>query len=214
MLAALLGGCGESTLRPYDGGGRIPAEPGRTLRFGFDEAVATLEGPFFNVFGDWRIREAADAPSAPRVLLQAGQYQTQDYPRLVLRDLQFGDLAARVRCRIDEGRVDATCGLMFRYRDEENYLLAAANAAEQYLRLYEVAGSDRLPVAQLNAFPIERGRWHELGVRAEGATITLLWDGQERLQARDPLFERGALGLWTQVDSTVAFDELEATALR
>jgi len=94
-----------------------------------------------------------DAPSTPNVLAQEDDDGTDyRFPVAVEDSLSFGDASVSVRCKPVRGRVDQACGIVWRYRDENNYYLARANALEDNVRFYYVENGRRHEVRGREAF--------------------------------------------------------------
>lgn len=211
LLFATLVSCTTSTMYTT-GGGTVPAERGRTYRWSFDmDPVGGRPSDFINVLGEWSVAVDGTAPSAPNVFRQTGDYYNADFPRIVVRDLTFTDLTVRVRCRPDSGSTDQACGLMFRFRDSDNYYITRANALEGNVRLYRVVAGDRIEFASATR-PVTAGRWHTLEATARGTALTVRWDGEMVITSTDGTFASGKIGLWTKADSVTSFDDLEAVA--
>jgi hypothetical protein len=61
---------------------------------------------------------------------------------------------------------------------------------------------------------VPKGRWQELGLRAEGDRLTVSLGGKELFSATDLTFaEAGRVGVWTKADSPTHFDELTVRRL-
>lgn len=163
------------------------------------------------MLGDWRVEKDAGAPSAPNVLRQVGSYGVSDFPRVMVKGLDFADLTLSVRCRLESGKADQACGLLFRAKGSDDYCVTRANALEDNVRLYEVVSGQRAQLASAE-LEVTSGVWHTLEVRARGTSLSVRWDGREVISATDSTFERGKIGLWTKADSVTAFDDLEASA--
>src|SRR5215831_3053715 len=212
-MLVLLGGCQSPTPSMFTtGGGDVPAQIGMTYRFAFDEAApgglpANLVAPL----GQWAVAADPAAPSPPNLMRQSGHYGDPDFPRIIVKDLTFGDFTLRVRCRPESGDTDRACGLMFRLRDSDNYYIARANALEDNVNLYHVVHGDRSQFAGKDT-RVTAGAWHTLEVTARGTMFTVGWDGTQLFSASDSTFARGKIGLWTKADSVTAFDDLEAKA--
>jgi hypothetical protein len=113
-----------------------------------------------------------------------------------------------VTCKPVAGKVDQACGLVFRYRDENNYYLTRANALEDNVRLYYVKDGRRTQIAGWNG-KVTSGSWHQLGVEAVGDHFVISWDTKPVLQANDTTFSQaGKVGVWTKADSVTYFDDL------
>lgn len=194
------------------GGQDIPVAAGQTKKWSFDsDAAGTLPADFISVLGDWKVAAEGTAPSSPNVLRQSGSFNNPDFPRVLVKDLTFTDLKLKVRCRPESGSTDEACGILFRAADSNNYYITRANALEGNVRLYRVVNRDRQQFGDAQA-TVTRGQWHTLEVSAKGSTLTVSWDGAPVINATDPTFARGKIGLWTKADSVTAFDDLEATA--
>jgi hypothetical protein len=214
LLVVLLSACGGTKVpvTPTTGGADTPAEAGKTYKWSFDaDTAGPLPADFISVLGDWQVAADASAPSGPNVLRQLQKLDDPNFPRVVLKDLVFQDLTVRVRCKPESGDTDQACGLMFRFQDHDNYYITRANPLEENVRLYHVVNGDRQEMASVD-LKVAAGQWHTLEVTARGDQLTVSWNGQQVISARDGRFPRGKVGLWTKADSITAFDDFEAVA--
>ena len=205
LLPFFVAACGGplTPTRYTDGGAKNPAERGRSYTWNF-EGASSLPDSFFVVLGDWKVESGA--------LKQVGAFRSGDYPRIVVRDLTFGDLKLKVNCRPETGRTDRACGLIFRAQDSENYFLVRANALESNVRFYRIVKGDRQTLASADV-GVATGRWQTLEIEMKGEELMVVWDGKSVLQARNGTFGPGKIGVWTKADSVTSMDDLEATAL-
>jgi hypothetical protein len=159
--------------------------------------------------GRWLIKAEKDAPSGVHVLAQLDTDSTSyRFPIAVAEELSLRDFRLAVRCKPISGKVDQACGVVFRYRDENNYYVVRANALENNVRLYYVRNGDRRQFADWNG-PVSSRMWHALSVNANGDLCEIFWDGKKVVEARDKTFsEPGGIGLWTKADSVTYFDDL------
>ena len=164
--------------------------------------------------GRWLIQAEADAPSPPNVLAQLDADATDyRFPIAVADAPALRDLRVSVRCRTISGRVDQACGLVFRYRDENNYYLTRANALENNIRLYYVKDGKREQIASSSTRVTPRA-WHLLGVEARDDRVRVYWDEREIVDHSDSTFrDAGRVGVWTKADSVTSFDDLDVTPL-
>ena len=164
--------------------------------------------------GSWIVRAAPDAPSAPNVLAQEDDDRTDyRFPVAVEDSATFGDVSLSVRCKAVSGRVDQACGIVWRYRDENNYYLARANALEDNVNFYYVQDGRRREVKGARLKVIS-GAWHELRADMRGDHVDVYFDGAKVIDARDSRFTTpGKVGVWTKADSRTLFDDLTATPL-
>ena len=102
-------------------------EPARLFAFDADQAGNPPGGFTFGRTGNgqpgkWAVRAEGDAPSAPNVLAQLDADDTNyRFPCAVADGVSLADLRLSARCKLISGTVDQACGLVFRYRDENNY---------------------------------------------------------------------------------------------
>lgn len=161
--------------------------------------------------GQWQVA----AEGAQHFLRQGETDRTGSrFPMVVARDFDAADVAARVRFRYVGGKVDRAAGIVLRYRDPGNYLVARANQAEADLRIFRVVNGLRttLPGA-IVAAPTGDEQWHVLEFRCEGALLTATLDGKATARSYDTYFRRGSVGLWTKSDSVSDFDDFSAAPL-
>jgi hypothetical protein len=125
-----------------------PSTPGK-YSFDSDGSEAAPAGFAFGRTGSgkpgqWVVRAVADAPSSPNVLAQVNADSTDyRFPVAVANEPSLRDVRLSVRCKPVSGQVDQACGLVFRYRDQDNYYVTRANALENNVRLYHVVKGDR-----------------------------------------------------------------------
>lgn len=191
----------------------------RTWSFDAEKVDASPAGFSFGrtgsgVQGRWVVRAEKGAPSAGNVLAQLDADDTDDrFPVAVADAPSLRDLRVSVKCKPVSGKVDQACGLVFRYRDENNYYVTRANALENNVRLYYVKDGRRRQFASWSG-KVSSGAWHELRAEARGDHFEIFWDGKRVIDARDKtLADAGKAGLWTKADSVTYFDDLSAASL-
>ena len=164
--------------------------------------------------GRWIVQAATDAPSAGNVLAQIDADATDyRFPVAVADAPSYGDVSVSVRCKPVSGRVDQACGIVWRYRDENNYYLARANPLEGNVRFYYVESGRRREVKGWNG-TVRGGVWHELRADMRGDHVEVYFDGTKVIDARDSRFATpGKVGVWTKADSHTLFDDLTASPL-
>ena len=121
----------------------------------FDEDAVDTTPPEFSFGrtgsgapGRWIVKAAAGAPSGANVLAQLDADDTNfRFPIAVTNSPVLRDVRVSVRCKMISGRVDQACGLVARYRDENNYFVTRANALEDNIRLYTVRDGKRNEIA-------------------------------------------------------------------
>jgi hypothetical protein len=190
-----------------------------TWDFQKDQVGAPPEGFSFGKTGRgrpgrWVVVEDPSAPSGSHVLAQTDT-DTTDYrfPVAVADAPLFKDVRLEVRCKPVSGKGDQACGLVFRYRDENNYYVARANALEDNVRLYHVVNGNRRQFAGWNG-KVAGQTWHALAIEARGDQFHVLFDGNVVIDAKDDTFkDAGKVGVWTKADSVTHFAALSAKPL-
>lgn len=170
----------------------------------------------------WSVEEDPSAPSGKHVLAQRSPDATRSRFPLAIRDKSsLADGTISVRFKALSGKVDQAAGIVWRYRDPENYYVVRANALEENIVLYKVERgkrSDLDPVgsgffAYGKKAPVRSGVWQELGVEVKGDLFRVSLDGAHLFDVRDATFAgAGKVGLWTKADSVTAFDDLSIVA--
>jgi hypothetical protein len=200
-------------------GSPAPSGAARTWAFDADKPDTPPSGFSFGrtgrgKLGRWVVEADADAPSKPNVLAQIDADDTDyRFPVAVADEPSLRDVRLSVKCKPVSGSVDQACGLVFRYRDENNYYLTRANALENNVRLYHVKDGNRKQFEGWNG-TVTRRTWHELRVDARGDHFEVYWDGKKVIDGKDRTFpDAGKVGVWTKADSVTYFDDLRAEPL-
>jgi hypothetical protein len=184
------------------------AAPGETI--GFDtEAAGKLPASWRQgVTGKgaprWEVREDGSAPSRPNVLRQSG---SGTFPWCVLRESSIEDGYVEVRFRALGGKEDQAGGVVWRWKDGDNYYVARANALENNVSLYYTANGRRNTLRYVDA-PVPRNAWHTLRVEFAGSQIRVALNGKTYIEFKDESIKgAGAVGVWTKADSVTSFDD-------
>jgi hypothetical protein len=163
--------------------------------------------------GKWLVKAEPGAPSGAHVLAQVDPDNTNfRFPVAVLKQPALKDVRVSVRCKLVSGRVDQACGLVARYRDENNYFITRANALEDNIRLYTVKDGKRTEIASRD-IEVSPQVWHDYRFELRGDHLQVFWDGKLVLDHRDGTFaDAGTVGVWTKADSITHFDDLRVEA--
>jgi hypothetical protein len=152
----------------------------------------------------WLIEADAGAPSAPHVLRQSG---SGTFPYCVLRASSIADGFVEVKFKPQAGREDQAGGVIWRFRDGDNYYVARANALENNVSLYYTESGSRKTIKYVDA-PVPGNTWHTLRVEFSGQAIKVALDGKTYIEVQDGhIAGAGAVGVWTKADSVTAFDD-------
>jgi hypothetical protein len=133
------------------------------------------------------------------------------FPVAIYNGITATDLDLAVEFKTITGNVDQGAGLVWRYRDKNNYYLTRCNALEDNCTIYHVVDGRRR--AFLNhSVKVTSNAWHALRLQATGDHFVVTYDGNQVLDAKDPTFkDAGKIGVWTKADSVIYFDKLSVS---
>jgi hypothetical protein len=152
----------------------------------------------------WTVEADPTAPSAPNVLKQTG---TGSFPWCVKNEPALTDGVVEVRFKPISGKEDAAGGIVWRWKDGDNYYVARANALENNVSLYYTERGRRITIKYVDA-PVARNQWHSLRVEFRGDQIKVALDGKTYIDvANQHIAGPGRVGVWTKADSVTAFDD-------
>jgi hypothetical protein len=159
----------------------------------------------------WVVEADPGAASPPNVLKQSG---SGPFPWCVKQGTSLADGAVEVKFKPLSGREDQAGGVVWRWKDGDNYYVARANALENNVNLYHVTGGIRRQIAGVDV-AVPTGQTQQLGVRIEGNTIKTSLDVKLLFEAVDrTIAGPGAVEIWTKADSVTAVYELAITVIR
>jgi hypothetical protein len=157
--------------------------------------------------GKWIVRSDQETPKNHLLVQESPDPTDYRFPLAVLQDGSFKDVTLSVRARPVSGEVDQGFGLVWRYKDANNYYVTRCNADENNCRIYHVVAGKRVAFQNHNV-KVASKAWHTLKVEAAGDHFTVWYDGQKVLDAKDETFkDAGRVGLWTKADSVIQFDD-------
>ncbi len=179
-----------------------------TISFDRDKTGAVPSGWRSGVTGRgspiWTVEADATAPSKPNVLKQSG---SGAFPWCVSAGTLFADGYVQVKFKSISGREDQAGGLVWRWKDGDNYYVARANALEDNVSLYYTQNGSRKTIKYVNV-PVPRNTWHTLRVEFSGKRIRVLFNGKVHIELDDDrIAGSGAVGVWTKADSVTVFDD-------
>jgi hypothetical protein len=158
----------------------------------------------------WTVEADPGAPSSPNVLMQSG---AGDFPWCVRTGTAIQDGFVEVKFKPISGREDQAGGVVWRWKDGNNYSVARANALENNVSLYYTEGGSRTTLKYVDA-PVATHAWHVLRVEFKGTGTRVLLDGKAVMAFEDAhITGPGAVGVWTKADSVTAFDDFSFGAL-
>jgi len=167
--------------------------------------------------GNWVVLRDKTAPSKPNVLAQTDIDTTSyRFPLCVFDGLTAKDVEVSVKFKPVRGKKDQAAGIVWRYKDSNNYYIARANALEDNVVLYKVDKGNRkdlkLKGSGLFAYGkkanVPSGEWSMLRIVAEGNIFEVYLNDEKLFDVEDSTFtEAGKVGLWTKADSYTSFDD-------
>jgi len=154
--------------------------------------------------GYWAVNSDPSAPSAPNVFTQLG---SGTFPWAVKEGTTVSDGFVEVKFKAISGKEDQAGGVMWRWKDGNNYYVARANALENNVSLYYTANGRRNTIKYAKA-PVPLNAWNTLRVEFTGNVIKVSVNGKTYIEEKDNhITGTGAVGLWTKADSITAFDD-------
>lgn len=179
----------------------------QTIRFDNEAPGAVPQGWTCGVTGrghpHWSVQPDATRPGT-RVLLQDG---SGTFPWCVRADAAITDGFVEAHFVPLSGREDQAGGVVWRWKDGDNYYVARANALENNVSLYYTEHGSRKTLKYVDA-PVARGLPHVLRVEFVGDRIAVTLDGTRYIDVRDAHINGGGgVGVWTKADSVTAFTE-------
>ncbi|WP_043421421.1 hypothetical protein [Cupriavidus basilensis] len=184
----------------------IPAT-GEALMFNQDKQGALPTGWVAGVTGrgtpKWTVETDPTAQAGANVLKQSG---SGDFPWCVKEDVSIADGFVEAKFKPVSGREDQAGGVVWRWKDGDNYYVARANALENNVSLYYTTGGRRHTI-QYQEAPVAARVWHTLRVDFVGNHIQVALDGKRYIDvADDHISGVGRVGVWTKADSVTVFD--------
>ena len=158
----------------------------------------------------WTVETDPSAP-AGKVLRQSG---SATFPWCVKSGSSLTDGWVETKFKPLSGKEDQAGGVVWRWKDGDNYYVARANALENNVSLYYTARGIRKTLKSVDA-PVPVGQWHTLRVEFAGTKIAVSLDGKRYIDFTDDhIAGPGGVGVWTKADSVTAFSEFASHAAR
>jgi hypothetical protein len=173
--------------------------------------------------GVWVVMKDASAPSKPNVLAQTDQNTTSYRFLVCVYDaITAKDIDVSVKFKPIKGKEDQAAGIVWRYKDKDNYYIVRANANEGNVVAYKVEKGQRTDLPLIGKGktygtkdPVPSGVWGTLRIAAKGTHINVYHNDKKLFEVEDGTFtEAGRVGLWTKADSYTLFDDLSITVLK
>lgn len=171
----------------------------------FESAVTLNMKP-----GKWVVVE----DGANRVLAQLDRDATpRRFAMALVKYATYRDLKISVKAKPIAGGEEMVAGLVWRYRDADNYYVARWNADS--VRVDRVVNGIRqlLPPREIR-IKLEPEAWHTLTVEHRGEDLQVFMGEQRVFVGKDDAYPAaGRIGVWIKADSVTYFDDLTAQIL-
>jgi hypothetical protein len=152
----------------------------------------------------WSVETEPTAPSKANVLKQSGR---GDFPWCVKNDANLADGYVEVKFKPIAGKEDQAGGVVWRWKDGNNYYVARANALENNVSLYYTQNGRRITIKYVDA-PVAKNEWHTLRASFIGSRVRVALDGKTYIDIDDEHINgAGHVGVWTKADSVTVFDD-------
>jgi hypothetical protein len=117
------------------------------------------------------------------------------------------DVRVATRLRLADG--DRAGGVVWRYRDPNNFYFMAVVYADHTAGLFRVTGGNRVMLHQVRDINLDPDAWHSMTVVHDGDDILGTIDGIGILRARDRgLADGNRAGVWSAGNTTGWFDDV------
>jgi hypothetical protein len=162
----------------------------------------------------WEVHLDRSAPTQPYVLAQLAADPVRDRCPLAIWDggsLRDGEISVRIKPV--SGREVQAGGIVWRYKDENNYYLARGNALDQNVQVFRVEHGKRVALMAGVHHEFPANEWSILKVTVRGNRFQVYMDHRRVLQVTDSTFTGpGKVGLWTVADSVTYFDDFRVNS--
>lgn len=167
----------------------------------------------------WEIVVDPSAPSKPNVIAQTSTDNTSGrFPLAIYEKALVVNGSVSVSFKAVSGERDQAAGIVWRYKDRDNYYIVRANALEDNVVLYKVEGGKRISLEPKGTpsktygvkHKVPRQTWSTLKIDFDGPRFAVFLDGTKVMEVEDNTFSSaGKAGLWTKADSVTYFDDFK-----
>lgn len=167
---------------------------------GFEFAVAAKKQP-----GKWIVVKDGDN----RVLAQVDRDRTpRRFAMALVKNASYKDVRISVKAKPVAGEEEMVAGLVWRYKDADNYYVARWNTDS--VRVDRVVKGEReLMTPREIKITLAAKTWHTLTVEHRGDDIKVFVGKERVFGGRDKTYgEAGRIGVWIKADSLTYFDDL------
>jgi hypothetical protein len=173
---------------------------------GFEFAVTAKKQP-----GKWIIVKEGDN----QVLAQVDRDKTpRRFAMALVKNFSYRDLKISVKAKPIAGEEEMVAGLVWRYKDADNYYVARWNIDS--VRVDRVVKGERqLMTPREIKIRLADKTWHTLTVEHRGENIKVFVGNEKVFDGKDKAYPKaGRIGVWIKADSLTYFDDLTAEELK
>lgn len=159
-------------------------------------------GDWQPVSGKWQVISTEGSPDTGANPFSYG-IDTEAPAIATAGDWFWDDYEAQVSARWTQN----AAGLIFRYRDQDNYDLLEADLAQKAVHLVKVTAGERKALESVTA-DLRPWQWYRLGIKASRGLVVATLDGRTITERLDPDPGCGPIGLYAR-GAKAAFDDVE-----
>jgi hypothetical protein len=160
----------------------------------------------------WKVVEDKDAPGGKALAQTSGEGSGSFFNLCVADDTNYKDVDISVSFKAMAGKEDQGGGVVWRYKDANNYYIARMNPLEDNFRVYKVVGGKRsapLMNAKVQAMP---AKYNTIRVVHQGDHIQCYFNGKLHLDVKDDTYkDPGKVGVWSKADAQTRFADFTIT---
>jgi hypothetical protein len=153
----------------------------------------------------WRVVADKSAPGGNTLAQTSADGPNPSFNLCVADDTNYTDVDLEVSLKAIAGKLDQGGGLVWRYRDANNYYVARVNPLEDNFRAYHVVDGKRTQLATADC-TAAADQWHTVRVVQNGKHMQCYLNGKQLVDLEDETFkDAGKIGLWSKADAQTRF---------
>jgi hypothetical protein len=162
--------------------------------------------------GKWTVVRDPTASQGLALEQASGDATDDRFEFAIYRSLSLKNLIVSTRFKLIAGTT-RSAGLVFRFRDANNYYILRADAVEGRVDIFCVTNSEVERISGTDA-DVVLNHWQTLKLAANGDQFEVSLDDIPLFTAWDRTFlTDGSIGLWTEGDNVTRFDQFNIAAL-
>jgi Domain of Unknown Function (DUF1080) len=159
----------------------------------------------------WQVAQDGDNRVLARLMNAKDEHEIS---LAIQTTLEVENLILDVRVKAVSGERDKNAGLVWRYQDSKNYLLARLDVSDKRVRLYRVVNGNRVKFGEEDDLRLKADTWYTLRVEHRDDKIKVYLDGDAIIVERDKHFQKaGRVGLYANEDAKTYFDDFHVRPL-